>query len=247
MISLDNEFEKTTQLLFGKGISNMDVFSTWLTEYSFPGKEIKTAIDKKPFYIVPDYFLLRNIPINRIISDSELSKLPDIKLDFGRITLSSILRSIADIGYYNLDVIEGQNNDVENGIVYMNVYNVKSVCDVFESKHVGYSQYIYGGDHLFGCYRLFFSQFSIHCYNSTNITSCFECDSCKECTWCYFCHNCQGCHDCLFCSNARNKRYAIFNQEVGKEKYLEIKKMLLEEVITSLEKNKRFDKSIFDF
>ena len=50
----------------------------------------------------------------------------------------------------------------------------------------------------------------------------------------------------MFCFNAKSLSYAIGNVELGKEKYLEIKKKILEEIHSKLKKDKRLDLNIYN-
>jgi len=61
-----------------------------------------------------------------------------------------------------------------------------------------------------------------------------------------FCHNCEGLSDCMFCFNVKNKRYAIGNVEVGREKYLEVKKRTLAEIAAKLERKHDLELDIYN-
>jgi hypothetical protein len=50
----------------------------------------------------------------------------------------------------------------------------------------------------------------------------------------------------MFCFNVKAKKYAIANVEVGKEKYMAIRKKVLDELTNRLEKEKRLDLNIFN-
>jgi hypothetical protein len=50
----------------------------------------------------------------------------------------------------------------------------------------------------------------------------------------------------MFCFNTKNKRYAIGNTEVGKEKFLEAKKALQSWLLSQLEKNRSIDLDIYN-
>jgi hypothetical protein len=78
------------------------------------------------------------------------------------------------------------------------------------------------------------------------VVRCFEVEGCNSCADAYFCHNCEGLSECMFCFNVKSKRYAIGNVEVGKEKYVQIKKTLLEQISGRLQKDKKLEWSIFN-
>jgi hypothetical protein len=49
----------------------------------------------------------------------------------------------------------------------------------------------------------------------------------------------------MFCFNVKNLRYAIGNAEVGREEFLRVKKLVLDEITRSLEKKSDFPISIY--
>ena len=94
--------------------------------------------------------------------------------------------------------------------------------------------------------KIFDSQFCMHCYQSVKLQRCFECDSCRDCADSYFCHNCENVQNGIFCFNAKNLRYAVGNSEVGREKFLEVKKRLLEYLGARLKKERKLELDIFN-
>ena len=88
--------------------------------------------------------------------------------------------------------------------------------------------------------------YSINCYHSVKLTRCFEMDNCRDCADSMFCHNCEALSNCMFCFNIKSKRYAIGNVEVGREPFMRIKKMVLDELVSKLERDKKFDVSIYN-
>jgi len=50
----------------------------------------------------------------------------------------------------------------------------------------------------------------------------------------------------MFCFNVKNLKYAIGNAEVGKEAFERVKKMLLSEITSSLEKTGDCKRSIYN-
>ena len=114
------------------------------------------------------------------------------------------------------------------------------------SRHSAFSSIVTESEHIFGGYvRVLNSQFCINSHNVTRCSGCFECDSCYTCRNCYFCHNCENVEEGLFCFNLKGARYAVLNQQVPKEEFLRIKRMLLDFINSELEKKGRLDVDIF--
>ncbi|MFA6531017.1 MAG: hypothetical protein WCT31_04760, partial [Candidatus Micrarchaeia archaeon] len=83
---------------------------------------------------------------------------------------------------------------------------------------------------------VFDSEFSMKCYDSVKLTRCFEVDGGRGCSDTYFSHNVEGLQNCAFCFNAKSKQYSVGNSEVGRERFMEVKKMVQEWVLEELEK-----------
>ena len=113
------------------------------------------------------------------------------------------------------------------------------------SKYTAFSLWPRESSYVFGSEILFNSSFCINCYYSTNINRGFEVDSSHNSSDIYFSHNVENARECLFCFNVKNLSYAIANAPLGKEKYLEIKKALLEQIRERLEKKKSLGFSVY--
>jgi hypothetical protein len=101
-------------------------------------------------------------------------------------------------------------------------------------------------EHIFGgSARLLYSQFCINMFDSTNLKGCFEVDCSYSSRNSYFCHNCENVNDSMFCFNAKALQYAAFNQVVGKEEFMRLKKILLDYINRELEEKGEIEESIF--
>ncbi|MFH1285817.1 MAG: hypothetical protein ABIH99_04505, partial [Candidatus Micrarchaeota archaeon] len=119
------------------------------------------------------------------------------------------------------------------------------VFDATFTKNAAFCDAALNSESVFGCNWILHSKFCMKCRNSLNLTACFEMESCTNCSSSYFCHNCEGLTDCLFCFNVKSKRYAVGNMEVGKEEYLRIKKLVLEEITDKLQKQGKLNLDIY--
>ncbi|HIH19371.1 TPA: hypothetical protein HA225_05345 [Candidatus Micrarchaeota archaeon] len=72
------------------------------------------------------------------------------------------------------------------------------------------------------------SQYMIRCNDTYKSKRAFELWMSTGCSDCHYSHNIENCQSCIFCFNVKNLRYAIGNVEVGREKFLEAKKILLD-------------------
>jgi hypothetical protein len=49
----------------------------------------------------------------------------------------------------------------------------------------------------------------------------------------------------MFCFNVKNLKYAVGNVEVGREQFLRLKKLLTDEIASSLEKKHDYGRSVY--
>lgn len=123
---------------------------------------------------------------------------------------------------------------------------------VENSDHIYSSNYIYNSQHIYMGQKMMFSEncseseyllacrggsgstFSIRLFDSSKTANSFEIDWSGNISNSYFIHDCFDLRDCMFCFHLRSKEYCIGNKQYTKEKYLELKKILLEEYINQL-------------
>ena len=233
---LDEAFATTTHLLFGKALSPMEKYGKWLGQRVPGGTRVKSCLGTGEAYL-PDYGYFRKIPQNRVASYENIAKAsqPLLKSTEG-MTLSGIRAAVAQGAHFVPTYAEGNNMGVEDSFGYISCLNVRHCFDPFTSKNCAYALSIMDAEGSFGLHRAGIPvKFSIHCYNSYNIQRCFEMDSAIGCADSMFCHNVESLQSYLFCFNAKGKRYAIGNVEVGKEKYAEFRSKLCGEIVRQLE------------
>ncbi|MFA7192344.1 MAG: hypothetical protein WC089_03545 [Candidatus Paceibacterota bacterium] len=78
-------------------------------------------------------------------------------------------------------------------------------------------------------------------YETINTKQCYRCRNsidCQGCVECLFSFDLRNCNNCFMCAGLRGKSYCYKNEEVGKEKYLEILKSYNLHTYTGVEKAK---------
>lgn len=234
-------FQKTSKLLFGKQLENIDSYRAWLERHIHKIEERESAASGKRILMVPAAITIPEIPKDRILTTPEALELGNrthlAESDAVSLSLENAHSLIRKLAFFNVEFTDGNNSHLTECTTYIENTLCYRTAGMVYSKYCGYTFYPRSSEHAFGCNQLFDSSFCINCYYSTKLTRCAECDSCRNCSDCYYCHNVENCSDCMFCFNVKSKHYAIGNVEVGKEKYLEIKKMLLAEIGKRLEKS----------
>lgn len=244
-------FQKTSSLLFGEKLAGIDDYSSWLVRNGEGMAQAKSAASGRRILFFKSALSPVHLPIlERAVTEREA-------LEFGQtacmerekaesVSLANAHKAIGGLAFFNLEFEEGTNvNLSECSTTIESSLSHRSGAMVY-SKYCGYIFYPRTCEHMFGGNQLFDCSFCIKCYHSVKLTRCFECDSCRGCSDSYFCHNCEGLQDCMFCFNVKNKRHAIGNAEVGREKYMKVKEMLLKEMSGRLLKEHDFPLSIYN-
>ncbi|MBI5227247.1 hypothetical protein HY988_01545, partial [Candidatus Micrarchaeota archaeon] len=257
-------FSKTAKVVLGKeldGIRNsinlerssrlvgLEKYGNWLKEHARELKISKSILTNQKI-LVPDYANCYVYPKNRLITASESilvgQSLSIDKKELQNFSLKNAPAIVNNVAFFCSDENYGvlkNNIDSEINISSQNFY--RTVITV-ESKYGAFNFYPLQAEYVFGCNAIRKSFFCIRCYLSANLTRCFEVDSSRNCSDCYFCHNCENLRDSMFCFNVKNLTNAIGNVELPKEEYLKIKKLVLDEIVRSLEKNGRYPINIFN-
>lgn len=177
------------------------------------------------------------------------------KYKYPRFVHESVMESFADeieeIKNFDDLVKEVPKIAVFRGNKIMNSEVVEASDHVYSSSYVYNSQHIYMGqkimfsencsesEYLLACRGGSGSNFSIRLFDSSKTANSFEIDWSGNISNSYFIHDCFDLRDCMFCFHIRSKEYCIGNRQYTKEKYLELKKILLEEYIDQLISTKK--------
>lgn len=243
---IDDAFAKTTRLILGEELHPIDRYEDWLLKRIPKGELCKSCMSERRV-LVPGYSVFRYVPKDRIAGLESFQKLSQrqIEIDDDE-NLDGISRKLRDMVIYITELSEGENSNVIESSIYLGLHNAFRITDCFHSKYIAYNFFTDYTEYTFGVQKTFNSKFCIHTYNSRDVTMGFEADVCKNCSGIMFCHNCENVRESLFCFNAKNLRYAIGNNEVGREKYLEVKKMLNGYILENLKEKGHLDLDIYD-
>ncbi len=246
---IEDAFSKTCQLLFGRPLKGgIDRYSEWLMRHVPKIESHPSALSGKPVYR-GDYCNYSDLPKDRLILLDEGPLVEELKLsreEVDRLSFSTVHAVIGKISFFSPEYRDGTNTNIIECPTTGFASNCYRGLALVYAKYAAYSFWPRDSEHVFGCKQMFDSGFCINCYYSIKLKRCFEMDDCRDCTDAYFCHNCENVHDSMFCFNVKNKKYAIGNAELGREKYLEIREKVLKELLGELEKNGDFRYDIYD-
>ncbi|MFH1306052.1 MAG: hypothetical protein ABIH83_00140 [Candidatus Micrarchaeota archaeon] len=237
ILPVQKAFETTTKVILAKALGKMQNYEKFLQKRPDIVKHSKSIFGNTLYY--SDYFRTGFIPKERLINADEIDYAGAAKVQIEPDDdLNSILKKASSIAFYSPELKEGNNhNNRETPIIYNGSDGYK-MGDITHSKKCAYCTHASKCEAVFGSSMLInSSKYCLRCHDSNKLTACMDCDSCSNCSYCYFCHNCEGLTECMFCFNTKSLRYAIGNVEVGKEKYMKIKKMVCDEIIKRLERD----------
>ncbi len=247
MAPIEKGFASAFKVIFGKEPSgSMLDYEKWLERNIVPMNEATTPFGTKTNY--PRTFgAFPKYPKGRIVKYDEIMALGSLHLEDGDVqSVKSIASAIGKIAFFSAELYDGKNlNYIDSPLIYHGI-NAYKTYDLTYGENSGVCFQPLNSKYTYGCRRILESQFAIKCYNSAYLNRCFELDCCNKCSDSYFCHNSEGLQDCMFCFNAKALRYAIGNVEVGKENYLKIKKLVLNEIVRRLESSKSLDYDIYN-
>ncbi|MGV8176243.1 MAG: hypothetical protein ACP5NX_00375 [Candidatus Bilamarchaeaceae archaeon] len=243
---VEKTFSETASLVFGKPLSPIDKYAPYLSNGMEKVEETTSAFGNKLHY--SNLWSNWGIQKGRMVSCFEAYDVAGVKLteEEASVPLDQLMKNLEKVALYAVDMFEGDSRNNRGVPIQYYATDCYNTCDSTFSKRCAYCNFIKDCDSVFG--SLIYDQgcsFSMRVHNCVNVTSSLEMDGCKNCHRSMFCHNCEGLSDCLFCFNTKNKSYAIGNVEVGRESYMKIKKLVVDELLGRLEKKGTFGLDIF--
>ena len=246
---VEDAFEKTTDIVFGKKLDRMDDYREWLVQHVKTSTEEKSAMSGKDT-ILGEFFPFPLFPKDRLLTMEEgLEAGQVLKMDVKEVeglTMSNAHKPIGKIAYFATKIRLGETSNLIHTFLGYKAQNCYWGGIFSNTKYSAFSHFARNSEYMFGSTMSYACAFCVNCYNSNYIARSFEIDCSFSCSDCLFCHNAENCTECMFCFNVKSKRYAIGNVEYPKEEYLKIKKMMLAEISQKLEKDKKLDYSIYN-
>ncbi|MCX6769624.1 MAG: hypothetical protein NT051_03005 [Candidatus Micrarchaeota archaeon] len=246
---IEEAFAKTCNIILGQRLpGRIDDYSGWLKRDIHKSRALCSAASKKQVLCF-DYCRYFELPSNRLLAIEEAREIGEkAKISAAQaesLLLANAHERISNVAFFCPEYKDGMNlNNIGCANMGDSAHCYCSSPVVF-SKYAGYCFWPRSSEHAFGCGALLSSEFNIRCFNSVKLSRCFEADFSRDCSGIYFCHNCENVHDSMFCFNAKNLSYAIGNVEVGREKFMEIKKRLLGEIARELGEKKSLSVGIY--
>lgn len=243
---VERAFSDTAKIVLGGGRGPIKEYVPWLQKRALPVKKVKGKLGSRTFK--PMLPIVKDLPDSCLCTFEEAIKQngPVIRHEDLQLDLRKLAAAVSKKAAFTLDFVDGACRDHVEVSQVIDSTEVYSSWDATSSQRSGCSSAIIQSKYIFGGYfRALDSEFCINCYDVVECRRCFELDSSSRCSDCYFSHNLEGCEECILCWNLKGKRYAVLNEELPKEEYLRIKRMLLDCVNAELDSKKKVERSVF--
>ncbi len=225
---VDTAFRRTCRTIFGSEIGGLQEREGYLAEKIVKIKKAKTPFGSTVFVPAEPIVAFSPLLEKRLVTYDEAEELSGISLSEGDCqSLQGIFSSLGKIAYYRANIFFGnyQNNPLT--VIAYNSTNSYYAFDTTNGKYNAYCTFVLDASYCYGCFRVVHCDFCVRCHNCTNLSGCLEMDCCSSCRNSLYCHNCENLSDCMFCFSAKNLKYAVGNVEMGREKYLQMRELVL--------------------
>jgi hypothetical protein len=241
MEKIESSFEKTYSLLFGKKPNGgVDRYAPWLLRHTRPALECTSAMSGRKLTL-PPHAQYPRLPRGRLLSSEEAEAFgtaAKLKQDeAASLTLQNAPERISKIAFFDVEMIEGANQNIIDCSIYNDSVNCYRSSVVMYTKNSSHCFWPRSCQNIFGCDSPFDSSFSINCYSCTQLSRCFEIDCCGYCSDLYFGHNCENVHESMFCFSMKNGRNCIGNAPYAPDQYQKLRSNIVGQLADELDRN----------
>lgn len=235
--TLDKAWNSTCRVLFGQEVGELADFQEWISSLSPKlAHAASTLTGKEITYAVTDYCGgSKRASLDEVW---KLERFPPLSINEIK-DVDSLVEAVRERVYYTGNVILGNSGSVERSSNCSDSYYVLESGMISDSKYVCGSGRIKECEYVFGSDGIGVSKFLVKGYEGYKLMRCLEAWKSQTCSDCYYVNGALDCADCMFCFNVRNKRHAIGNLELPREKYLGIKRKLVGEIAETLRRERR--------
>lgn len=244
---IEDEFRKTTKIVLGRELSNMDSYADYFLGYTWKMDREKSCVSGRKVWVT-HYASLESVPRNRLLKWNESFEIGRrVKLEENELgSVSQIRENLYKIAFFSPELQAGENKNTIDTPVHGKCVNSYHSSLTGLGKNYVFSSWTRRCNNTVGCTLPYLSDFVINTYYSSRITRGFEVDGSRDCMDLYFSHNCEALQDGMFCFNVKNLRRAIGNAQYSPDEYKKFKSAILEQVADELEKTKSLRWDIYN-
>ncbi|MFA5929625.1 MAG: hypothetical protein WC861_01975 [Candidatus Micrarchaeia archaeon] len=232
----DKHFREACKVILGGDVGALKEYEQWLLSLKQPVGSAKSSVSGAPLALVsPDY------PQGaRFLSMSEAFAGKPAALNINDIKdIDSLTAAARERFAYSGNLIFGNSQFVEGSADVSDSFYIYKSARVSGCKAIACSTIIKDSNYLFGCNVSSRNEYCMRCHQFTFDARCFEANLCTSSSDCYYAYDCVGCKDAMFSFGQRNAVCTIGNLALPKEKYLQLKAALLEQMRAELTSKKK--------
>ncbi|MEM2137906.1 MAG: hypothetical protein QW568_02365 [Candidatus Anstonellaceae archaeon] len=244
--SVEKAWDATAKLVLGKERAGIGNYVAYLQERALPVRRLKGRFGTHTYK--PLLPLVKGIPAGVLCTREEAMEenKPLVSERETALALRQLAALVAKKASFTMEMAEGATREVPEITQAIDSTECWSSWDATTSTRSACTTAAIQSNYVFGGYfRILDSEFCINCYDIVQLKRCLEVDSSSRCNNCYYSHNLEGCEECILCWNAKGLRYAVLNQQLPKEEYWQVKKLLLDYLNAELDKKKKIERTIF--
>jgi len=239
---LDRQWKSTCKLILGAEPGELDRYESWLSSYMGEHKMEKVGRSETMYQFENFQPDARKIDFGSV---DFMKKYPPFTANEMK-DIDSIAQALLERVAYAGNISLGNSRFVEMSTNVLDSTYVYRSAGVSESSYVAYATDTRLCKTIFGCDQNAQSEMLIGSYINRKATRCLEAWACDEVSDTHYSFYCIGCSDIMFSFNLVGQRHCIGNCPLPKEKYLEVKKRLLEQLSDELQAKKKLP-SLCDF
>jgi hypothetical protein len=241
-MNINEAFASAARVLFKKEVGQLDDFTTYLDKHSVKLHTATSASGKKVYYTAPYAADAPFISFDEAQQDKKPKHLDldDIK------DIDSIVSAVKEIGAYTGNKVLGNSKQVAESEVVIDSSIVYRSSEIIRCEYIAFSSLLRDSKYMFGCCSGGDNEFCIRCDGVNQSKRCFESSVIFYCSDTYYSNNCKNCQEVFFSFDQQQKKYLIGNNSFERERYLELKKNLLEQIANELT-SKKLLPSLVDF
>ncbi len=235
--TINGKWNMVSRLLLGSELGDIGRFEPWLSEFKEETALSKSSVSGIPVcYSATDYCKgSRRLANEEIDFSKKAEPLSENEIK----DIDSLIGAVSQRAQYAGNIILGNSKFVEKSSSVIDSHWIYESANISDSKYMAYvtnarfSECIFGGDQ---------TAESAHCIRSnlmrkgSRLFEAWQCDSISDCIYVQYLENC---HDCAFCFNLKNTGYCIGNRQLPKEKYLQVRESLGQQIADEIESKKR--------
>lgn len=234
---LNRQWKSTCRIIFGQEVGELEDFEQYLTELTWPITHHKSCLSGKDVVSAPTAYCKNSRWL--ALDEVDFTK-PGEPLNINEIKdLDSIVQALSERFCYTGSITFGKCAHIEQSSNVNDSVGIYKTARYGHSKNIAFCTMARDGENCFGLNGASETSFSIKCNRCFHCTRSFEMWMSDNSQDCFYSSGLTNCSNCMFSFNSWNRRYAVGNLELPKDKYLSIKNALLAEIAEKLKAEKR--------